>query len=60
VAAPPPPRLRLPGFSHIPSEEKIVMFGRRRRRLAALKDQGVLTQEEFDAEKAKILASASA
>jgi hypothetical protein len=27
-------------------------------KLGALKDQGVLTQEEFDAQKAKILASA--
>jgi membrane protease subunit (stomatin/prohibitin family) len=46
AAAPPP----APGAG--PSDEAITKL----KELAQLKDQGILTQEEFDAQKAKVLA----
>ena len=46
AAAPPPPAAG-------PSQDSISQL----KQLAELKDQGILTQEEFDAQKAKILSS---
>lgn len=46
-AAPPPPAAAAPAMSTV---EQLTQ-------LAALRDQGVLTDAEFDAEKAKILAA---
>jgi hypothetical protein len=47
AAAPPPPAAAAPA----PQEDTISQL----ERLGALKDQGVLTEEEFEAQKAKIL-----
>lgn len=49
-AAAPPPAAAAPAAG--PSDEAINKL----KELAQLKDQGILTQEEFDAQKAKILA----
>jgi hypothetical protein len=45
-APPPPPPAAAPGTGDVIEELK---------QLAALKDQGILTQAEFDAQKAKLL-----
>jgi hypothetical protein len=49
-AAPPPPPASAAGAG--PSDDAVAKL----KELAQLKDQGILTQEEFDAQKAKILA----
>jgi pyruvate/2-oxoglutarate dehydrogenase complex dihydrolipoamide acyltransferase (E2) component len=51
AAAPPPAPAPAPAEAG-PSDEAINKL----KELAQLKDQGILTQEEFDAQKAKILA----
>jgi hypothetical protein len=51
-AAPPPPPPAAPASAAAPSmEDKVEQL----KQLAQLKDQGILTEEEFAAQKAKIL-----